>query len=305
MCKILGIVDVKNGKEGMAAVRRAFKPMTKTDDDGYGYATLGPEGIGVEKWMETADAFKTRPEVGSTDDIVHAFGEIVEPVRNYATSGKVSPDPWAIMAHARWATCDVSLANTHPFHDTKNGLALIHNGVISNHHTLEKRLSTCDSEAILSAYLLEKMEERPDRLQDLVDRLSGSFACMIMSEGGHFIDIFKNGGASLFVTHAPGVGFIFATTEEIAKAAGKGDGPVFPVLDNVFTRYDLKERRNVFTRSFTHAVAPPVKISTFQYGEEFFEVEDDGFTPKKIDPKTWPLMRRKNEHRPAGFRKLP
>jgi predicted glutamine amidotransferase len=145
MCKLLGIVGAKTDKKTQEAlsvfVNAAQKVMTAHDRDGFGYAAVrkndaGGFGVTGEKWVDPDDVFARldKRAVSYMDDLP---GLVKDPMEGYVDVrwGEVSDkDPIvSVIAHARFATCDVVLENTHPFFDETNEVVLTHNGVISNH----------------------------------------------------------------------------------------------------------------------------------------------------------------------------
>lgn len=259
MCKILGIIDVENPAKAWRGIEKAVQPMTSRDRDGFGVATIDLGGkMGTAKWLDIGDALNFNPPPIASE-ITSAFGDIVHAPGGYMATGRISENPAAIIAHSRFATCAKTIENTHPFHDKDEGLVLIHNGVIANHTDLEKKLSTCDSEYILRAYLHEGMPERPGGVQNFVNRLSGSYACIVLGSPG-YVDIFRNEGSDLHVAKVDGVGFVFATTPEIiVSTAGKRKPTTYEVKANVFLRYDLTKHKAIFSHEFT---PPPEKLVT-------------------------------------------
>lgn len=100
------------------------------------------------------------------------------------------------IAHTRWAThgapCDI---NAHPHTDERSQVAVVHNGIIENHHALRRELeasghrlqSETDSEVV--AHLIESALPRfggtsekrlRQAVSDAVGRLRGSFALAVL-----------------------------------------------------------------------------------------------------------------------------
>jgi glucosamine--fructose-6-phosphate aminotransferase (isomerizing) len=95
------------------------------------------------------------------------------------------------IGHTRWATHGVpNDINAHPHTDCKNRVAIVHNGIIENYAELKRQLiarghrflSETDTEVI--AHMIE--EEYKDNLlsavQNVVPRLKGSYALLIISK---------------------------------------------------------------------------------------------------------------------------
>jgi predicted glutamine amidotransferase len=262
MCKLLGIVGAKTDKKTQEAlsvfVNAAQKVMTAHDRDGFGYAAVrkndaGGFGVTGEKWVDTDDVFARldKRAVSYMDDLP---GLVKDPMEGYADVrwGEVSDkDPIvSVIAHARFATCDVVLENTHPFFDETNEVVLTHNGVISNHMTITKYQSSCDSESILTAYVEENVrKDIKGGVQRMIDRLQGSYACFVLAKnkttGGWYVDVFRNSRCLLHVAYVTDFGcYVFATTEKIisegAKKAGVKHKPIVTISPGHILRLDAE-----------------------------------------------------------------
>ena len=119
---------------------------------------------------------------------------------------------YAIGVHGRYATCEVNIKNTHPFY--RNGTALMHNGVISNHHDFDKPLSTCDSEALLTRYIDAGAKRHPKHLTEALKPIRGYFAAIVFNDDGT-IDVWRDDRATLYMAHVKNVGVVICTTPEI------------------------------------------------------------------------------------------
>ncbi len=98
------------------------------------------------------------------------------------------------IGHTRWATHGrVTEENAHPHHGCTNSIAIVHNGVIENHHELRDELiglghrfkSDTDSEVI--AHLLESYYAKKDIKTTTIEtcrRLKGAYAFVAAFEDG-------------------------------------------------------------------------------------------------------------------------
>ena len=113
------------------------------------------------------------------------------------------------IAHTRWATHGAPLErNAHP-HISRDGLALVHNGIIENHESLRRTLTeqgyefTSDTDSEVIAHLIHKhLENSPDLLtavRHTVSELVGAFALAVISEQSKKRIILARRGAPLLV----------------------------------------------------------------------------------------------------------
>ncbi len=235
MCKLLAVLDIENDEDALLFTEAAVKPMTDKDDDGLGTIMLGPDGVGVERWRHPRDFPNTLP----LDPALLKFADLIEPT--YNSDGPLSQEKlWALGVHSRFATCGKSLTNTHPF--VREDLALIHNGVISNHAQIDKVVSSCDSEALLTKYLEYDVRGTFANIQSVCDSVTGWYAFMVFSKEG-YVDIIRDSQTDLFFAHVSGVGIVFATTEHIIKSsAGRIKttvSDIYPMPDNCAIRWRL------------------------------------------------------------------
>lgn len=280
MCKLLGVVGAKTDtgseKKLHEFVVAAQKLMSATDADGFGYAAFSHDpaskamSLYGQKWVDPKDAFSTQKSMlkdrhsYSTD----LAGFVSDPGVDFAESQmgddlKEKSTIRTIIAHARLATCDVVISNTHPFFDEINEMVLIHNGVISNHAMIKKFQSTCDSESILTAYVEEGVRENIKKIQQAINRLTGSYAVMILARNhdktGWYVDIFKNQSTNLYVSYLKDFGcYVFATTDRIiklaAKASGLRHGSIVPAEAGILIRLDAVTGELIDSCDFTSHV---------------------------------------------------
>lgn len=211
MCKLFAVLDIENPKIANAYANRAIPLITENDNDGLGIMRLGMNGVYSNRWLGLPSVITK-----TISKPLQKYQEILE--NKTSESGQPSPEYDAIAIHGRFATCDVKLANTHPF--SANGAALMHNGIISNHDQFKKELSTCDSEILLWRYLETNVKENPQALTQALRGVHGYFACVVFNDNG-IVDIWKDDTATLFMGHVKGVGTVIATTEEIILKTAK------------------------------------------------------------------------------------
>ena len=160
MCGIVGYIGRKTAAP---VIINGLKKLEYRGYDSFGIATIGS---GIETYK-------------------HA-GRISENARSALhLNGTIG------IGHTRWATHGVpNDINAHPHTDCKNRVAIVHNGIIENYAELKRQLiarghrflSETDTEVI--AHMIE--EEYKDNLlsavQNVVPRLKGSYALLIISK---------------------------------------------------------------------------------------------------------------------------
>ncbi len=211
MCKIMCMSGIKEDKVELAwkFVKAMAKELTTFQDrDGLGYAAVGSDGeLFGERWFDNSDGFVKREPLTALDKNVltkhrgmlnksvsyNFFGQpMVEAINEN------NRDLCSIILHTRNATTEKVFMNTHPFVWEKT--ALIHNGMIHNANEVGLFQSTCDSEAILNAYIENDVMNKIENIQKAADLLKGYYACGVISssdEGHIILDVFKDNKASL------------------------------------------------------------------------------------------------------------
>ena len=242
MCKIMTIIGIGKDK-GLEARRFAeiARPwLTESDFDGFGYAAAGKQGLFGERWLNVEEAFKA-----STP---HAYAELTGGSVEVGLGSNAfgTSQDWStattVLLHARASTNTVNMANTHPF--VKNGVALVHNGVIHNADKFSRTLSTCDSEAILSLYLEHGVAGDTHEAQQLVNKLTGWYAFAALTT--EHVDVMKDGSTSLYFAVVPELGDakVYCTSDTILAAACEEAGYTVPAIALVkpffIARYSAK-----------------------------------------------------------------
>lgn len=248
MCKIMVIPGIKPTKAIQTKVRKfmvAAQPfMCQFDNDGFGFMAVGDRGLHTEKWLKTEDAFWDRTILGGSETgLIEKYKGFISGGQKYAVTGQTNSLLYSVAMHSRMATCEKSIANTHPFRDGDS--ALIHNGVISNAKELTFKHSTCDSETILNEYNKCNVSGNVENISEVVYALEGYFACAVFTKIGNqwVLDIFRDDRASLvgvFVHELQTM--VFCTTKEIVDATlkklGWKQGVAYAVSDNMLVRLD-------------------------------------------------------------------
>lgn len=281
MCKIAMMSGIKPKHVKNAwLLSKALAPyMSHSDDDGFGYAAITKAGdIFIERWLDNDLAFKYKEDNKHDKALKEQFGEALVPLEsNYTSMGKVDKNnAVAIILHARMATCAKGIKNVHPF--VVDNVALIHNGVISNHtQVLSKydanntKLSTCDSEAIAFSYSGNKVGSIPAGIKELGQDLSGYYACGVLSKsesGKPYMDVFKSASANLYGAFIPQIdAFLYCTSLDILKAAVKECGFTYmrphKIKEGILIRHDAVSGKASMAATFEE------KSYTSYYGQDW------------------------------------
>jgi hypothetical protein len=210
MCKLLAVLDIQKVDQAIKFANACIPGMTARDKDGLGVMRLGKRGVSIQRWLNPHSA----PSRALKPDALAPYSDLVTP--SYNEQGDIHQKPYAFAVHARYATCPVALENVHPFY--RNGVALMHNGVISNTYEFETTLSSCDSEVLLTRYLEADVSSNLEKIGEAVAPIEGSFACIVFHQKG-FVDIFKDDSTSLYIAAIPTVGTVFCTSNDILGEA--------------------------------------------------------------------------------------
>lgn len=238
MCKIAMMSGIKPKKINEAwMLAKALAPlMSKSDNDGYGYAAITKKGdVFVERWLDNDQAFRYKGDNKADRTLKETMGDAMEPLDDgYSSYGTVAKkEAVAIILHARMATCERGLKNVHPF--IVDGKALIHNGVISNHYQVmgkydanNTKQSTCDSEAIAFSYSANDVINKAEGISQVSADLSGYYACAVLGvddKQNPIMDVFKSASANLYAVYVPQVDcLVYSTSLDIIKQAIKNCG---------------------------------------------------------------------------------
>lgn len=264
MCKILIMagLDPSNEDLNWEFIQSMGGVMSKSNTDGLGYTAVDEQGnMFGERWHNNYDAFDYRPNESKT--ITSKYKDVLKftsstKANSYSKFGKLGSKITAITLHTRFATSGKEFANIHPFVDLKLDTALIHNGVIRNVTKEDNIRSTCDSERILNKYLEHKVMKKPSRIQDVVDQLTGYYACGVVTKDStnkRVIDLFKCNVANLHGAFVKELGcMVFSTSLDDIKSICKEMGLTIlesgEVESNKLVRLDAKTGEILTIESF-------------------------------------------------------
>jgi hypothetical protein len=235
MCKIAiipGITD-KTTVDAWKLMKQLSKDMSISDNDGFGYAAVDGAGkMFGERWFINKEAFMFRSKGPAPDvdfeKIYKGFLKVKGSTESYKGEtynnfGELHEDSLrCAILHARTATCEKNLDNTHPF--VIGSFALVHNGIIRNTEELDNKISTCDSECILQEYIKHDVVNDLKNIQAMADKLEGSYACGVIAkqaDGRLIVDIMRDRSSRLhgyFIKELNSV--VFGTTSGYSDGYG-------------------------------------------------------------------------------------
>lgn len=177
MCKILSVPKVNDANRDAAwlFVMKLGEVISRFNNDGLGYAAFDKQGkLFGERWLFNHMAFTDfAKDKGYT-------AEQADKVYNFFGDKVVRDEAQAIILHTRMATCEKGINNTHPFVNDKDNpeIAMIHNGIISNHRRLLKKYSSCDSEVIVHLFDQENVKENLDNMANVTRQIDGWYTTL-------------------------------------------------------------------------------------------------------------------------------
>lgn len=275
MCKLLIMTGITEGLVAEEFMKRMAKPMSERNRDGIGYTAVAGDGeLFSERWLNNKQFFDVSNIM--TPEIADALAPYANRLPdgaldiNYSTLGNINfQDVRSVTMHTRYATCGKEFANTHPFiyEDT----SLIHNGSISNAFSTQYRagldvnkISTCDSEAALQTYLAKGVNLDPKKAKEWLDVLSGSWAFGILTrnqQGNRVLDVIR-GVSMLYYMEIDGIGKVFTTNDDDAKAVAKEMNLTF-VKEPIFVASDEMYRYDAVTGEFLDSIDIKPKYKTW------------------------------------------
>lgn len=203
MCKIFAMSNMAKVKLTPGFINTVRREVCKSDNDGFGYAVLGQDGaLGGERTIRP-ESF--RPLEFDADSVTKKLPIVLETDNCFGVIDFESPK--AFVAHGRYSTNSVSLANTHPF--TNDTSAMIHNGVVYDGTKLLTDLKTDNDTEVLFQYW------QRGGMDAIEENVSGYYAFVILDTDGT-MHVVRDSSATLFVSYCSTVdSYIFATTKDI------------------------------------------------------------------------------------------
>lgn len=298
MCKIFNMAGIvaENREDAMKLIESMAYVMSEdvSHQDGLGYAAVDHNGsLFAERWLNNDDAFDIRSPLTEQDKkTLLAYKGFISKEEKYNSYGTINLDNIAaITLHTRLATSGKGMLNTHPFIDGE--VSVIHNGVISNPDEFRQGYSTCDSEAILTGYIDERVNDMVDNFSAVAKRLEGYYACGIFSidgEGMRVMDIVKSRSAQLIAAYIPELNTIVYTSLESQlrkglQMAGLTLGSVYDVTDSSIVRINPFDGLPINSSTFKESAA--VRSSVYNKRLEYKKGEFHETTRRGVGMGAW------------------
>jgi glucosamine--fructose-6-phosphate aminotransferase (isomerizing) len=250
-CGIVGVVggnlDAKDFLvEGLIILRnRGY--------DSAGIATMGPENrIAISKYASTGT---------TSDSIDHLKADLVKHVGNISGIG-----------HTRWATHGGRTdENAHPHTDSKNRIALCHNGTIANSHELRKKLesqgvkftSETDTEVIaaLVGLFLDKGFDSKSALTQALQACDGSWGIAMINKDQPEEIIVACNGSPMVIGLGESKKYIASETSAFSKYTknfiSMKDGEIGVITASSTTLDNVKDRVQQASDEVIHLTPHP------------------------------------------------
>lgn len=256
MCRIILFSGITDSTREIASrlAKKVTPEMTAQNRDGFGFAAMDLRGgLSTGRWLSPKAAWAENPERSpELREAVRNFGDMLCAEESaFSGRGLAALENFStLVLHARAATSEKTLSGVHPHISLDGKTALVHNGVVGTEN-LRLLRSRCDSEGILNEYLMLQIKKHPERIDDLIAKLQGSYACVVLS-AGEGVDIFKNSATSLNAVFVPALkNFVLATEPgnilKAAKCLRLAAGPVYPLAENRLLRLGL-DGKTLFSR---------------------------------------------------------
>lgn len=243
MCKILAVADMSKVKDIKKLVNVAAKHIMETDDDGFGWAALGEQGVFGERTSNNFHyyRFESRREKVKLPIIKETYNKFG--VKSTLVGGG--------MFHGRTSTNSRALINVHPL--IKNDWTLIHNGVVNNQGPKYEMETSNDTEHLIhymSTIGINAVEEH----------LTGYYAFAAIDPHGQ-LHIVRDSTASLHVAYVSTIeSYVFGTTidliESVCKEMKWKCGQVDMLLENqhlIFQQNDMIHQETIKPRGYSRS----------------------------------------------------
>jgi glutamine---fructose-6-phosphate transaminase (isomerizing) len=227
MCGIFSLLLSKKAPKSVEDILLAWLQALE-------YRWYDSAGIALQRngWI---DVYKS---IGKVDKLAELVHEAKASGKEY-TCG---------IGHTRWATHGgVTLANTHPHSNSDTTLFVVHNGIIENYHELLAELpkweilqGQTDTEIFVKTLTLTPGNTLLDKMRNLLPRLHGTFAFVIMSKDSpnELIGV-KSGSPLLFARGKHGEMYLSSDSNALKDFNGTlydlEDGDMIHITETQFT----------------------------------------------------------------------
>lgn len=245
--------------------------------DGFGIATTDETGVRYLKYVKPAGKVsKALKPIHKLNFVYGGEGSLPD------TASKV------LLAHGRYSTNDIGIAETHPILSKDHSIALVHNGVVRS-STVYQTITRNDSELILRAYETGGMPE--------VLKLGGYFAFGLIDYKKNRVYVVRDGQAMLYVSQVDNTdSFVFSTRQEdinlfFKTSAGKHKGKVLrhsqpvQVKDNTVIEFELTTGRMLDSYTFSKFIEPTTysKYTGYSQASVYADMDADNDLNPKYD----------------------
>lgn len=209
MCKIFAMTNMDKVTINEKFLKTVQRAVCRTDNSGFGYATLTQHG---QLWGErTINPSSFQMRINKPDTVTEKLPIISKQCDKFGShteKGNI-----AFIGHGRLSTNSVSLPNTHPF--VGDGVALIHNGVVQDGGDKKVDCVTDNDTEILFRYWLR------GGMPEVEANVTGYYALAILDKHGK-MHIVRDDRASLYISYCRTVhSYIIATKPDIITEVAK------------------------------------------------------------------------------------
>ena len=222
MCKVFGFSNFSKVKKKLETIEFIGQTLLDTERDGFGYA-IWNNNISQSFGERTSDkTFRS----GVRENPRVNFDFCVKPETNQNMFGEFDlTNVGAAIFHGRISTNNKNLLNTHPM--VRDGWALVHNGVVTDHGEKYDTITTNDSEHVLKRYQDGTFEQN----------LTGYYAFLALDDEGK-LHVCRDRIAQLYSAWVDQLdSYVFSTTEfnisKVCKALGVEHSNPLKLKDDV------------------------------------------------------------------------
>ena len=213
-CGIVGVVASKGGDDASGFLLEGLTILRNRGYDSAGVASVSGGGEGADGVL-CITKFASRDSTSDSIDLVR--GNVSKHL-GHATG----------IAHTRWATHGGKTdLNAHPHTDSKNRVAIVHNGTINNSHDLRKELqgtgikfaSETDTEVIaqLIGVYLDKGYDTKEAVSHALSRCDGSWGLAVVNKSNPNEIVVACNGSPMMIGLGQGKTYIASETSAFSR----------------------------------------------------------------------------------------